>query len=142
VAWSGLGGSMDSKGGNSKDATAPRPARIRMARTKFSELVLVCAKCAKRQGLKKGSLRRGLKRALEVREREGRLVGKPRVVEVGCLGPCPKRALAVATAESLAKQRIHLLDPAATPEQTIDALFPDFGPKGALTRDLIRTWVP
>ncbi|GJD74249.1 MULTISPECIES: (2Fe-2S) ferredoxin domain-containing protein [Methylobacterium] len=123
---------------DSKDGTAPRPARIRMARAGFSELVLVCTKCVKRQGLKKGALRSRIKRELKGRA----MPGKPRVVEVGCLGPCPKRALAVATADSLAKQRIHLLDPAATPAQAVDALFPDFGPKGSLTGDLTRTRGP
>ena len=123
---------------DSTNAAAPRPARIRMARAKFSELVLVCAKCVKRQGLKKGSLRSRLKRELKGRV----LAGKPRVVEVGCLGPCPKRALAVATAESLGKQRIHLIDPAATPAQAVDALFPDFGPKGSLSPGSVRTRAP
>ncbi|MGU3359409.1 (2Fe-2S) ferredoxin domain-containing protein [Methylobacterium sp. M6A4_1b] len=107
-----------------------RPVRIRLARAGFSELVLVCGKCVKRQGLKKGSVRRQLRRELKARVTARKL----RVVEVGCLGPCPKRALAVATADSLAKQRIHLLDPAAPAAQSIDALFPDFGPKGGLTR--------
>ncbi|WP_243214583.1 MULTISPECIES: (2Fe-2S) ferredoxin domain-containing protein [Methylobacterium] len=100
-----------------------------MARAGFSELVLVCGKCVKRQGLKKGSVRRLLRRELKARVPSRKL----RVVEVGCLGPCPKRALAAATADSLAKRRIHLLDPAATPAQSIDALFPDFGPKGCLS---------
>ncbi|MCJ2037236.1 (2Fe-2S) ferredoxin domain-containing protein [Methylobacterium sp. J-068] len=116
---------MDSRTGESKDGVRPGATRVRLARSKFSELVLVCAKCAKRQGLKKGALRGRLKRELKGRA----LAGKPRVVEVGCLGPCPKHALAVATTESLAKQRIHLIDPESTPAQTVDALFPDFGPK-------------
>jgi len=110
------------------DREAARPARIRMARAGFTELVLVCSKCVKRQGLKKGSVRRQLKSELKRRL----TARKPRVVEVGCLGPCPKRALAVITADSLAKQRIHLLDPQATPAQSVETLFPDFGPKGRL----------
>ncbi|WP_246733075.1 (2Fe-2S) ferredoxin domain-containing protein [Methylobacterium sp. BTF04] len=97
-----------------------------MARAGFSDVVLVCTKCAKRQGLKKGTLRGMLKRALK-RGSGGR---KTRVIEVGCLGPCPKRALAVATSASLAAHRIHLLDPALAPEAAAALLFPDFGPKG------------
>lgn len=120
---------------DTRDDTAARPTRIRMARAGFTELVLVCTKCVKRQGLKKGALRSRLKREMKARP----LAGKPRVVEVGCLGPCPKRSIAVATAESLAKQRIHLLDPAATPAQAVDALFPDFGPKGTLTEGAIES---
>lgn len=102
--------------------TAP-PARIRMARAGFTDLVLVCAKCAKRQGFKKGAVRGLLKRTLK-RTPDAR---RTRVVEVGCLGPCPKHALAVATSASLAARRIHLLDPAASPESAVAALFPDAG---------------
>ena len=75
------------------DREAARPARSRMARAGFTELVLVCSKCVKRQGLKKGSVRRQLKSELKRRL----TARKPRVVEVGCLGPCPKHAVAVAT---------------------------------------------
>lgn len=132
-----------------KDETAS--PRIRMVRAGFGDLVLVCTKCAKRQSLKKGAVRRMLKRALTRRFGSGKSGSgksgsgksgsskngssktgpcKVRVVEVGCLGPCPKRALAVATSTSLSAHRIHLLDPAATPEAAVAALFPDFGPKG------------
>lgn len=101
------------------------PPRIRLARAGFTDLVLVCSKCAKRQGLKKGAVRALLKRTLK------RMPDAPRtrVVEVGCLGPCPKRALAVATSASLAARRIHLLDPASPPDAAVAALFPDRGPK-------------
>lgn len=54
-----------------KDAGALPPARIRAARAKFTELVLVCTKCVKRQGLKKGSLRSRLKRELKARPLAG-----------------------------------------------------------------------
>lgn len=110
---------------NSKNEVEAHPVRLRLARAGFSELVLVCSKCVKRQGLKKGSLRKLLKRELKGRT----TVGKLRIVETGCLGPCPKRLMAVATTGSLVKQRIHLLDPTASAAESVDALFPDFGPK-------------
>ncbi|KAB1076242.1 hypothetical protein [Methylobacterium planeticum] len=69
-------------------------------------------------------IRRGLKR--------GDVKRKVRVVETGCLGPCPKRALAVATGASLAARKILLLDPAATPDEAMAAILPDFSPKAAL----------
>lgn len=119
-----------------RDGTAaPAAPRIRMARAGFSDLVLVCTKCAKRQGLKKGAVRGMLKRSLKRRP----LARKTRVVEVGCLGPCPKRALAVATSDSLAARRIHLLDPAAPGEVAVAMLFPDFGPKAELEPDSTET---
>ncbi|KQP07574.1 hypothetical protein ASF28_10550 [Methylobacterium sp. Leaf99] len=119
---------------------APRaPEKIRYARAKFGDVVLVCTKCAKRQGLPKGYIRTVLKQALKARagafeERipKGR-IPKPRLVEVGCLGPCPKRAVAVATTASLAQGRIVLVDPSGDPDAILDALLPDFGPKATLT---------
>ena len=62
-----------------------------------------------------------LKKAYTHRARRAKL----RVVETGCLGPCPKRALAVATAASLATGRVLLIDPAATPDQALDAILPE-----------------
>lgn len=105
-------------------ATGTLPARARTAKAGFAELVLVCAKCAKRQALPKRAMRGMLKQAYK--RRSGR--AKLRVVETGCLGPCPKRALAVATAASLATGRVLLLDPAATPDQALDAILPEFIP--------------
>jgi hypothetical protein len=116
-------------------ATRPlQPEKIRYARAKFDAVVLVCAKCAKRQGLPKGTLRSVLKRAMKERagsSKERR--AKPRLVEVGCLGPCPKRAVAVATTASLARGRIALVDPAGDRQAILDALLPEFGPKAPLT---------
>ncbi|MDO9427090.1 MAG: (2Fe-2S) ferredoxin domain-containing protein [Methylobacterium sp.] len=115
--------------------TAPRaPEKIRYARAKFGDVVLVCTKCAKRQGLPKGRIRTVLKQALMARAGtfKGR-IPKPRLVEVGCLGPCPKRAVAVATTASLAQGRIVLVDPSGDPDAILDALLPDFGPKATLT---------
>ncbi len=108
----------------------PHPARGRTAKARFSEIVLVCSKCAKRQGLPKRAMRGMLKGALR-RRRPGM---KLKVIETGCLGPCPKRALAVATGGSVDRGRILLLDPAATPDQVIDAILPDLSPKAPIAR--------
>lgn len=117
-----------------RDRTDVTPDKIRYARAKFGDVVLVCTKCAKRQGLPKGAVRTILKRALK--ESGGSSKGgllKPRLVEVGCLGPCPKRTVAVATTASLAEGRIVLIDPAGDRRAILAALLPDFGPKAKLT---------
>lgn len=123
------------RGKSGRREAAPRePEKIRYARAKFGDVILICTKCAKRQGLPKGAVRATLKRALKERagSSEAR-VSKPRLVEVGCLGPCPKRTVAVATTASLARGRIVLVDPAGDRQTILDALLPDFGPKAALT---------
>lgn len=89
----------------------------RTAKAGFDDLVVVCAKCAKRQGLAKRAFGRSLKQAFK-RETGGR---KMRVVEAGCLGPCPKRLIAVATPESIGRRRVLLLDP-VLPPATVRAL--------------------
>ncbi|MFC7663265.1 hypothetical protein ACFQWF_11720 [Methylorubrum suomiense] len=124
---------------------APRPMRMttseeqlgrrqepcgpaRTAKASFAEVVLVCGKCAKRQGVDRKRLGRALKRVLKrapsshataeidgtLRKAETRKTKarKVKIVETGCLGPCPKRLLTVATAASLARGRVVLLEPA------------------------------
>jgi predicted metal-binding protein len=123
-------------------ATSGR-APARSAKTKLTEVVLVCTKCAKRQGLRPRAIRTLLKKAGKEARREGRPegAGKLRIVETGCLGPCPKRAVAVATGASLAAGRVILLDPDAAPDTLLSAVRrpvsqrpanPEFGPNTAL----------
>jgi hypothetical protein len=113
------------------DRSAAGP-KVRAAKSKIAAVVLVCAKCQKRQGVAKRAVRDLIKRGLK----RGHPKRKVRIVETGCLGPCPKRALAVATGASLASGRILLLDPAATPDDAVATILPDFGPKAALARSL------
>lgn len=115
----------------------------RSAKTKLTEIVVVCSKCAKRQGLRGRDLRALLKKAGKPAAQDGG-AGRRRklcVVESGCLGPCPKRAVAVATGASLAAGRVFLLDPAAGPAEARAAVLdpvlprraiPEFGPNTAL----------
>ena len=96
----------------------------RTAKAGFGDVILVCRKCAKRQGMSGRDVARVLKRAGKAAgEADGRR--KPKVVETGCLGPCPKHLLAVATSASLARGRIALLDP-TLPADELAALL-DFG---------------
>ena len=105
-------------------------AEARTAKAGFSDLVLVCRKCAKRQGVARKQIGRAVKQALKqgargdgsgkragkVRLGKVRLgkvrLGKVRLLETGCLGPCPKRMLTLATPDSLARRRVILVDPA------------------------------
>ena len=96
-------------------------ATVRTAKTKPAEVVLVCRKCAKRAGLSAKEARRLAKAAGRGGSGGGR---KVKVVETGCLGPCPKRLLAVATGASLAAGRVALLDPRADPTGTLADLGP------------------
>lgn len=88
--------------------------KVRTAKAGFTDLVLVCRKCAKRQGVDRKQLGRAVKRAFRqgAREAAGKGAGKVRVLETGCLGPCPKRMLTLATPDSLARRRVILVDPA------------------------------
>ncbi|MCJ2011394.1 hypothetical protein [Methylobacterium sp. J-076] len=114
--------------------SGPKP--VRMAKSKFGGLAVVCAKCAKRQGLPAKAVRKLLKDAYaDLLPTGGGGKGKGRklcVIETGCLGPCPKRAVAVATGASLAAGRVLLLDPAAGREGARAALLPEFGPIAGL----------
>jgi hypothetical protein len=124
------------------DAPEPIPApAIRTprgsAKTRLAGIAVICAKCAKRQGLRPRDLRRLLKdaagRAGEHLPRDARgRRRKLRLVASGCLGPCPKRAVAVATPASLAAGRVLLVDPAAGPDGMAAALLPEFGPNARL----------
>lgn len=105
-----------------------RTAKAKLAKAKPARVILVCRKCAKRQGLTGKAARRIAKRAAEGTGGAGKRAVKARVVETGCLGPCPKRLLAVATGASLAAGRVVLLDPRAAAPAPI----PDFGPNAAL----------
>ncbi|GJD89248.1 hypothetical protein BHAOGJBA_2774 [Methylobacterium hispanicum] len=118
-------------------------AKVRTAKAKFAEVVLVCRKCARRQGLTKRQARALARAGYEAgyeagrraaRAGTGRKGRKPRIVESGCLGPCPKRMLAIATGASVAAGRVLLVDPrkaGAFPVAGPD-FGPDFGPNATL----------
>ncbi|WP_298956219.1 (2Fe-2S) ferredoxin domain-containing protein [uncultured Methylobacterium sp.] len=92
----------------------------KLASAPWTEIVMVCAKCAKRQGVGAKAVRRGLKQGAKRLRGGGRL----RVVEVGCLGLCPKRSLTLASGASLRDGRLLVFDPAADPAAMLAALLP------------------
>lgn len=101
------------------EPTGTGTTKVRTAKAGFSDLVLVCRKCAKRQGVDRKQIGRAIKRALKQGAHDsgsgkgaGKGAGKVRLLETGCLGPCPKRMLTLATPDSLARRRVILVDPA------------------------------
>lgn len=86
--------------------------------------ILVCRKCLSRiaDGRK---LKSALKKQVKLRGAAGR-VKRPKVVATSCLGICPKRAVAVASAVTLQRGEYLLLDDCA---QAADALETLMGPE-------------
>ena len=88
----------------------------------WSDVVLICAKCAAKLGRGrngKTELRGEVKRALK---HQG--LGKSvRVVETTCLDLCPKGGQTVATSRQLAKRRLTVVGPDADGEDVVKLLF-------------------
>jgi predicted metal-binding protein len=88
----------------------------------WSEVVLVCAKCAAKAGRGhkgKTELRGELKRALKQRG----LGDSVRVLDASCLDLCPKDGQTVATGRQLAEGRLLVVDPEASGEEVARLLF-------------------
>ncbi len=96
----------------------PRAVRLRGA------TILLCGKCLKRHVDGKG-LRRAVKSEAKARAAEPGS-GKVRVVKVGCLGLCPRRAVVVASAAGLARGEVVLVrDATEVPQALARLLRPD-----------------
>jgi predicted metal-binding protein len=88
----------------------------------WSEVVLVCAKCAAKAGRGhkgKTELRGELKRALK---RRG-LGDSVRVLDASCLDLCPKDGQTVATGRQLADGQLLVVSPEASGEEVARLLF-------------------
>ena len=79
--------------------------RVRTARAPWSELVLVCGKCARKAGRK--SFRKELSKALKALSPGA---GK-RVVACGCLDLCPKGRITLAAGPGTAVPRLLVVQP-------------------------------
>ena len=88
---------------------------VKQARPPWSDVVLVCRKCARKAGAK--TFRKDLKHALKSAA-GGRSI---RVVEAGCFDLCPKRRIVVASEGLLARHRLLVAAPDAV-EAAADAL--------------------
>jgi predicted metal-binding protein len=88
----------------------------------WTEVVLVCAKCAAKLGRGskgKTELRGEIKQALK---RRG-LGHSVRVVETGCLDLCPKDGQTVATGRQMGQGRLSVFAPEADGERVVKVLF-------------------
>lgn len=95
---------------------------VATARSRRAPPVFICKKCLGRvddgKAVRK-ALKSELKQASQARDIKG-----PRVVLAGCLGICPKRAVVVASAATLAADRYLLLPSAAAVPDAVDSLMP------------------
>lgn len=87
-----------------------------VARPKWTAAILVCGKCLK--GVDGKAMRRGLKAAAKGR------TGKVRLVRTACLGLCPKRAVAMASAATLARRELVVLREGGSADAALDRLLP------------------
>ena len=88
----------------------------------WSEVVLICAKCAAKLGRgRKGKteLRGEIRHALK---RRG-LGHDVRVVETGCLDLCPKGGQTIATARRMSEGHLSVFEPEADGERVVKVLF-------------------
>jgi hypothetical protein len=87
----------------------------------WSEVVLVCAKCAAKLGRGrkgKAELRGEIRHALKARG----LGKRVRVVETGCLDLCPKDGQTIATGRELGRGRLMVAGPRADGDEVVDLL--------------------
>ena len=92
-----------------------------IARPGWSAAILVCGKCLKGRDGK--AMRRGLKAAAKSR------AGKVRIVRTACLGVCPKRAVAMASARTLARRELVVLREGGSAAAALDRLLPPDAPE-------------
>lgn len=92
------------------------------ARLRRPAPVFVCRKCLKRVA-NGGALKRALKSELKSSS-AGRDVKSPRVVMTGCFGICPKRAVVLASATTLARGEYLLLSDSADAAVAAQRLMP------------------
>lgn len=78
-----------------------------IVRSRRAAPVLVCRKCLKRSD-DGAAVRRALKSELKARKQGGSKV--PKLIVTGCFGLCPKKAIAVASGASLARQEYVLVE--------------------------------
>ena len=101
------------------DMTAkPAPPRgLKLAKAPFADTVLVCGKCARKFKGGGKPVAKTLKAVLKDRR-----WGKVRVVETKCLDLCPKRRQVLASARTLAENRLVVVEPGFSPDEALTAL--------------------
>jgi predicted metal-binding protein len=84
--------------------------------------VLVCRKCLSRVG-GGGKLKSALKKQVKRRSAE-QAVKRPKVLVTGCLGICPRHAVAVASAATLQRGEYLLLESEGQAAEAVEQLMP------------------
>jgi hypothetical protein len=105
-----------------RETLTPAMADPHFEDSPWSEVVLVCAKCAAKLGRgRKGKteLRGEIRHALKARG----LGKRVRVVETGCLDLCPKDGQTVATGRLLSKGRLAVFGARANGQDVVHRLF-------------------
>ena len=80
---------------------------VQLARSPWTDLVLVCSKCARKAGAK--SFRKDLKGALK-KAGSGKRI---RLADTSCLDLCPKKRIVLALGSDLARRRLVVSAPDA-----------------------------
>lgn len=78
---------------------------VQTARAPWSDVIVVCGKCARKAKAK--TFAKEVKRACKQLTPPRRV----RVIESGCLDLCPKKRIALATADQLARRRLTVAAP-------------------------------
>lgn len=95
----------------------PQPRRQKAAKAPFAQAVLVCGKCAR----KFPGGRKAIKKALKA-ELKSRRWGKVRLLETRCFDLCPKRRQVLASARTLARHRLVVVEPGFEADAALETL--------------------
>jgi hypothetical protein len=107
------------------------PTQIKRAKTPFSQAILVCGKCAR----KFPGGRKAVKKALKA-ELKSRRWGKVRLVETRCFDLCPKRRQVLASARTLGRQRLVVVEPGFEAGAALEELLGPSGEEAAAEQGL------
>ena len=115
------------------DPVHPQPASRsqKSAKAPFSQAVFVCGKCAR----KFPGGRKAVKKALKA-ELKSRRWGKVRLLETRCFDLCPKRRQVLASARTLARRRLLVVEPGFEAGAALETLLGPTGEDGAAEQGL------
>jgi hypothetical protein len=109
----------------------PAPAKLKRAKAPFAQAVFVCGKCARKFPGGRKAVRKALKTALKSRR-----WGKVRLVETRCLDLCPKHRQVLASAMTLARRKLVVVEPGFEAVAALEELLGPTGDQGAAEQGL------
>ena len=114
---------------------APKPrlpvSLQKSAKTPFAQAVFVCGKCARKFPGGRKAVKKALKAGLKTRR-----WGKVRLVETRCLDLCPKRRQVLASARTLARRRLVVVEPGFEAGPALEELLGPSDEEGAAEQGL------